>query len=93
LTQPRKEISTRNISCVCRSGRNLPTCILDGHLHRVTYYQKLYWYNWFSWWWARGCSKHVEDWNKHIRKKKCASSWSFTRIIPRCTVNRTYERS
>jgi len=22
-------------------------------------YQMLYWYNWFSWWWARGCSKHV----------------------------------
>jgi len=22
-------------------------------------YQILYWYNWFSWWWARGCSKRV----------------------------------
>jgi hypothetical protein len=22
---------------VCRSGRNFPTCILDGHLHTVTY--------------------------------------------------------
>jgi hypothetical protein len=22
---------------VCRSGRNFPTCILDGHLHRVTH--------------------------------------------------------
>jgi len=22
-------------------------------------YQILYWCNWFSWWWARGCSKHV----------------------------------
>jgi len=22
-------------------------------------------------------------------KKNCASSWLFTRIIPRCTVNRT----
>jgi len=20
--------------------------------------------NWFSWWWALGCSKHVEMWNK-----------------------------
>jgi len=38
----------------------------------------LYWYNWFSWWWARGCSKHVENWNKHI-EKNCASSWSFTK--------------
>jgi hypothetical protein len=43
-------------------------------------YQTLYWYNWFSWWWARGCSKRVENWNKHIRKKNCVSSWSFTRI-------------
>jgi hypothetical protein len=31
-------------------------------------YQMLYWYNWFSWWWARGCSKYVENWNKHIEK-------------------------
>ena len=31
-------------------------------------YQILYWYNWFSWWWARGCSKHVENWNKCIVK-------------------------
>jgi hypothetical protein len=29
----------------------------------------LYWYNRFSWWWARGCSKHVENWNKHIEKR------------------------
>jgi hypothetical protein len=35
-------------------------------------------YNWFSWLWERGCSKHVENWNKYI-EKKCASSWSFTR--------------
>jgi len=41
-------------------------------------YQRLYWYNWFSWWWAQGCSKHVENWNKHT-EKNCASSWSFTK--------------
>ena len=41
-------------------------------------YQMLYWHNWFSWWWARGCSKHVEDWNKYI-ENNCASSWSFTK--------------
>ena len=41
-------------------------------------YQMLYWYNWFSWWWARGCSKHVEKLNKHTGKN-CASIWSFTR--------------
>jgi len=22
-------------------------------------YQMMYWYNWFSWWWALGCSKHI----------------------------------
>jgi hypothetical protein len=32
--------------------------------------QMLYWYNWFSWWWAQGCSIHVENWNKHIGKKQ-----------------------
>ena len=31
-------------------------------------YQMMYWYNWFSWWWALCCSKHVEKWNKHIKK-------------------------
>jgi hypothetical protein len=30
-------------------------------------FQMLYWYNWFSWWWAQGCSKHVRKWNKCIR--------------------------
>ena len=39
-------------------------------------YQMLYWYNWFSWRWARGCSKLVKDWNKYI-EKNCTSSWSF----------------
>jgi hypothetical protein len=41
-------------------------------------YQMLYWCNWFSWWWARGCSKLVENWNKHI-EKNCASNWPFTK--------------
>ena len=44
---------------------------------RSDIYQMLYWYNWFSWWWALGCTKHVENWNKYI-EKNCASSWSFT---------------
>jgi hypothetical protein len=41
-------------------------------------YQMLYWYSWFSWWWARSCSKHVENLNKHI-EKNCASIWSFAK--------------
>ena len=32
----------------------------------------------FSWWWARGCSRNVENWNKYI-EKNWASSWPFTK--------------
>jgi len=32
-------------------------------------YQMMYWYNWFPWWWALGCSKHVE--NEINTSKKC----------------------
>jgi hypothetical protein len=39
---------------------------------------QMYWYNWFSWWWARGCSKHLENWNKYI-ENNCASSWPVTK--------------
>jgi hypothetical protein len=41
-------------------------------------YERLYWYNWFSWWWALGCKKHVENWNKYL-EKNCSSIWSFTK--------------
>ena len=50
-------------------------------------YQRLYWYNWFSWWWARGCSKHVENWNKYT-EKNCRQVGHLPRIITRCTVNK-----
>ena len=33
-------------------------------------YQRSYWYNWLSWWWALGRSKHVENWNKQIQEKE-----------------------
>ena len=33
-------------------------------------YRRSYWYNWLSWWWALGCSKHVENWNKQIYEKE-----------------------
>ena len=29
-----------------------------------------------SWWWAHGCPKHVQKWNKYI-KQNCASSWTY----------------
>jgi hypothetical protein len=38
-------------------------------LHTRRPHQTLYWYNWFSRWWARGCAKHVQEWNKHTKKK------------------------
>jgi hypothetical protein len=63
------------VSLVCRSERNFPTCTRNGNRQ---VYHMFYWYNWFSWWWARGCSKHVENWNKYT-KKKCASGSSFTK--------------
>jgi len=63
---------------VCRSERNFPTCTRHSDI-----YQRLYWYNWFSWWWAQGCSKHVEKWNKYI-EKNCAPSWSFTKNNVMC---------
>jgi hypothetical protein len=59
-------------------GKELPDLYTRQSPTQSDIYQTLYWYNWFSWWWARGCSKHVENWNKHIRKENCASSWSFT---------------
>jgi len=53
--------------------RSLPVCYagLDGR--SPTYsdtYHRSYWYNWLSWWWALGCSKHVENWNIQIYKKE-----------------------
>jgi len=44
------------------------TCTLDDHLHRVTHTRCIN-YNLFSWWWAQGYSKHVENWNKYVWQK------------------------
>jgi hypothetical protein len=52
--------------CRCLSSMQYLVCSMQSNT-----YQMLYWYNWFSWWWARGCSKHVENWNKHIKKELC----------------------
>jgi hypothetical protein len=50
-------------------------------------YQMSCWYNWFSWWWARGCSKHVENSNKHT-EKIVRQIGHLPGIIPRCTVKK-----
>jgi hypothetical protein len=59
---------------VYRSGSSFLTCTLDGRVH-------MYWYNWFSWWWARGCSKHVENWSKHIEKELCVRLVVYKKYI------------
>jgi hypothetical protein len=56
---------------VCRSGRFLSDMHTRWSPTQSDTYQMLYWYFWFSWWWVRGCSKHVENWNKHIEKELC----------------------
>jgi hypothetical protein len=49
-------------------GKELPDLHTRRSPTQSDTYQMLYWYNWFSWWWVRGCSKHVENWNKYIEK-------------------------
>jgi hypothetical protein len=49
---------------VCRSVLNL---YIRPSPTQSDIYQMLYWHNSFSWWWARGCSKYLEKWNKWIR--------------------------
>jgi len=50
---------------LCRwpSGRQVRKFLPDLHTGRSPtqsdIYQMFYWYNWLSWWWAQGCSKHV----------------------------------
>jgi hypothetical protein len=68
-------INTRSGMChsdrlVCRSGRKfLPDLRTRRSPAQSDTYQLLYWPNRFSWWRARSCSKHVENWNKHIEKR------------------------
>jgi len=66
----------RRVNCinttfgVCHSMQ--VTVWYAGAYHTVTYiewHQMSYWYNWLSWWWAPGCSKHVENWNKYVVKE------------------------
>ena len=71
------DLSFRDIVLIVR---DLPVLHTSRPPTQCDMYQKLYWYNWFSWWWALCCSKHVENWNKRIRNESCASSCLFTRI-------------
>jgi hypothetical protein len=66
---------------VCRFGFRVPpkpayetVTYIKWHIPDVALIQ-------FSWWWAHECSKLVEIWNKHIRKKSVRRSWPFTRFL------------
>jgi len=48
---------------VCRWPSDMQVTYTEWHIPDVVLIQ-------FSWWWAHECSKHVEIWNKHIRKKE-----------------------
>jgi hypothetical protein len=71
-------VSIQHLVCVtlCRwpssmqIGKFLPDLRTGRSPTQSDTYQ-MYWYNWFSWWWARVCSKNVENWNKHIGKELC----------------------
>jgi hypothetical protein len=63
---------------VCVTLRRWPSSMqIDLHTRRSPTqndtYQILYWHNWFSWSWARGYSKHVENWHKHIANELCVN--------------------
>ena len=57
--QKKNQLYQYIICLVCRSDRNIRQSPTQSET-----YQMMCWYNWFSWWWALGCSKHVEKWNK-----------------------------
>ena len=57
-----------NVWCVSLCVGDRPVCRSDTGRSPIQsdMYQMLYWYNWLSWWWTQGCSKHVENRNKCI---------------------------
>jgi hypothetical protein len=76
-SSPGESIVSKHLVCVtlCRwpSSTQVGKFLPDLHTRRspthIDTYQILYWYKWFSWWWAGGCSKHAESWNKHREKE------------------------
>jgi len=61
-------------AALCSSSGESIVSILHPNVHtrrspkQSGIYQMSYWYNRLSWWWAQGCSKHIENWNK-LRKR------------------------
>ena len=56
-------------------------------------YHISHWYNWFSWWWAQDCPKHVENRNKYTRKRTVRQVGYLQRLYPdaRSTENNLLE--
>jgi len=60
---------------LCRWPSGMQVWVFHPNLHtrrsptESDIYQMSYWYNSFSWWWAHMCSKRVQNWNKHTRKR------------------------
>jgi len=57
---------------------------------QIDMYQMLYWYNWFSWWWARGC----RELKKIHRKEMCVKLVIYreSEQDARSTKNKTLDR-
>jgi hypothetical protein len=82
---------------VCRPGRKfLPNLHSRRSPTQSDTHQMLYWYNWFSWWWALGCSKHVEKWNKHREERilcvKLVIYKKYTEMIARSTEHKILDQ-
>ena len=64
----------------------LPGSFLTGvpgsQLHGVTYTRWCTDTIRFSWWWALGCSKHVEKWPKHIKECIKCVFWFSLQLLP-----------
>jgi len=81
----------RALLCSSSGGQNCP--VHRTATYRVWWYQMPYNTILTSWWWAQQCSKHVEEYNKLIIKRRiCVWSWLITKIILRCTVSKTSKK-
>jgi len=79
--------NTASVVCHCVSvtvsfaGRKVPDLHTKRSPTQSDIYHMLYWYNWFSWWWARG-SKHVENWKRTHRKEMCIKLVTYQETCP-----------
>jgi len=78
-------IIRRKLLYLCDTGICQSVCVASGMLADQTPHIQTDKYQCriatviFSWWWAHGCPKHVEKWNKYI-KENCALSWIYLQV-------------